>query len=91
MMTLTSAPSGVFTGRNFMTPDVIAYYRITIRGRTAYVELSSGEGMSREVIYGVTVRATGGDRLTPDPSTLCHSRGEATTFIRNLPHWRYAK
>ena len=71
-----SVPKGTFEGKNFMTPKVLSYYKL----RKGYAELSQGEGMKREPIFGVTV--------SPDPeraiSKLCFSRDEALRYIEAL-------
>lgn len=77
-------PAGIFRGRNFMTPEVVGYYRTVYQGRTAYVELSRGRGMAREPLYGVTVRDADGARFEPDPSTCYRFRAEADRAIREL-------
>ena len=84
MLQTIAQPAGVFRGRNFMTPNVLRYYRKTFAGRTAYVELSEGEGMRREPIFGVTVRDAIGERFAPDPSALFGSLREAERYIRDL-------
>jgi len=75
-------PRGTFQGTNFMTPEVKAYYKRTIGGRVAYVELSEGSGFNHEPIYGVTFRRDGGGRLDPDPSKMFKSRTEAERWAR---------
>lgn len=72
-----SPPRGLFQGNNFMTPRVLAYYKL----RKGYAELSEGEGMSRQPIFGVTVR--------PEPkgvrlSKLFQSRAEAERYIAEM-------
>lgn len=47
-----SPPRGLFKGTNFLTPTVLAYYKLG----TGWAELSEGRGMSNQLIYGVTVR-----------------------------------
>lgn len=83
MAPVGSAPQGVFQGRNFMTPDVLAYYSGTVRGVVVYVELSGGRGIENEPIFGVTVRRANGARPEPDPSKLFHSRRRAQEYILN--------
>lgn len=76
----------VFPGRNFMTPAPIDYYVGEWRGRKVYVELSRGEGMSRQPIFGVTVRWDTGlpIRLDQgDPSNLFQSEAAARRYILN--------
>lgn len=69
-------PSGLFEGTNILTPRIKGYYRLA----EGYAELSEGEGMSRQPIFGVTVR--------PDPnprrSKLCHSLKEAEDYIKEM-------
>jgi len=53
MKRLTSKPREfVGFGANFMTPNVLSYWRV---GKLA-VEISQGEGIRREPIFGVTVK-----------------------------------
>lgn len=79
-----SPPRQVFRGNNFMTPTVLAYYRLALGSRrVVYAELSEGRGMHGEPIFGVTVRRPNGDRLTPDPSTMYWSRDDAMQAIRD--------
>lgn len=75
-------PRGIFRGVNFMTPRILAFYRVTVAGRTAYVELSEGEGLDREPIFGVTFRAADGSRLEPDPSGVFASVKNAHLHIQ---------
>lgn len=69
-------PKGVFTGRNFMTRDIVGYYRL----RDGYAELSRGEGLFHQPIFGVTVK--------PDPdytrSQLFQSEDAAMDYIASL-------
>lgn len=37
--------------RNFITPDILGYLRIN----NSIIEISKGEGFSKNIIYGVTV------------------------------------
>lgn len=48
--------SDKFSGTNFMTPEIIGYWSIKDGDVTRHVEISKGEGLSHEPIYGVTVR-----------------------------------
>ncbi len=41
----------VVKGRNFMTPNVLGYYKI----KNGAVELSTGKGFTDNMLYGVTV------------------------------------
>ena len=72
----TEAPKGTFDDKNFMTPDVLGYYKI----RKGYAELSTGTGFKYEPIFGVTVRPDPGHAM----SKLCHSRSEALRYIETL-------
>ena len=71
-----SVPAGTFVDRNFMTPTLLGYYKL----RKGFAELSTGEGLHREPIFGVTV--------SPDPdhamSKLCFSHSEALRYIEGL-------
>ena len=74
-----SKPPGLFSGKNFMTPDVLGYYRL----RKGYAELSEGTGLSRQPIYGVTVQVRDG---VPESaaSQLFQSKQAALDHIRAL-------
>jgi hypothetical protein len=71
-----NVPKGTFPGKNFMTPELVGYYKT----RKGYAELSTGEGFLREPIFGVTVK--------PDPdhalSKVCFTKSEALTYIKAL-------
>lgn len=41
----------VVKGKNFMTPDILGYYKI----KNGAAELSKGEGITGSTMYGVTV------------------------------------
>lgn len=81
-----SAPRGVFPGKNFMTPHIEGYYKL----REGYAELSSGEGMTREPIFGVTVRGLAranddvGRALERERSKMFHSRKAAIDYIKEM-------
>lgn len=76
-------PAGVFRGRNFMTPDVLAFYHGKFRGRYVYVELSSGDFLGT-LYFGVTVRPLAHAKaLDPDPSKVFNSRSDAEQYIDN--------
>lgn len=75
-ISVSDVPKGTFKGSNFMTPHVIAYYKL----RKGYAELSEGTGMSRQPIYGVTVHPDS-DRTR---SKLCHSHSEALEYIGSM-------
>lgn len=64
-------------GRNFMTPDILGFYKL----REGYAELSTGEGMSRQPVYGVTVIP---DEPVNARSKLCQSEQEALDYIRSM-------
>lgn len=80
-------PRGVFNGRNFMTPDYVACYRRQMRGRTVFIEISEGRGMSGQPIYGATFRYADGSMLhgenEKDPSTCFRSKREVIEHARN--------
>jgi hypothetical protein len=61
-------------GKNFMTPNVLKYYRVDHN----VVELSRGIGFDHEEIFGVTVRPNG------DLSKLFRSRSDAEEYIETL-------
>lgn len=67
---------GVFKGLNFMTPNVIMYYKL----RKGYAELSEGTGISRQPIFGVTVEPDT-DRAR---SKMCQSKSEALAYIESM-------
>lgn len=73
-------PRGVFKGTNMMTPTVIGYVKVA-RG---WVEFSKGRGIEDEPIFGVTVRDSNGEQLSPDPSKLLHSYTDAINYIEGL-------
>jgi len=80
MLRAIAAPRGVFKGHNFMTPNIHAHYKL----REGYAELSTGEGIYREPIFGVTVRKHDGTHFSPELSKLFHSKAEALEYIRSL-------
>ena len=67
------------TGNNFMTPTALAYYEID---DDYVVELSKGEGLSRNTLYGVTVWTKKGEHT--DLSRPFSSRSEAMDYIAEL-------
>lgn len=73
-------PKGVFRGSNFMTPDVLGYYKL----RLGYAELSHGRGMSNQPIFGVTVRPDIAFGSQGVRSKMFQSREEALTYIEEL-------
>jgi len=86
-------PSGVFKGKNFMTPDVLGYWRVP----GGYAELSKGAGFERgTTIYGVTCARPDGDDPGLDAyryegvpkdqklSQCFHSKKEAIAYIGEL-------
>lgn len=68
---------GGFKGQNFMTPQILGYYKLAV----GYAELSTGTGFHGDTIYGVTVRPE-----TPDDrrSQVFYSRREALDYIESL-------
>lgn len=85
MLRWCSAPRGVFRGTNFMTPTVLGYYKL--RANFGYAELSSGTGIGREPIFGVTVRDYRGEHVRDgeaDRSQLFHSKSAAIAYIESL-------
>jgi hypothetical protein len=74
-----SPPRGLFRGTNFMTPTVLAYFKL--RHGSGWAELSEGRGMSNQLIYGVTVRP---DTTEPRRSKLFQSRSAAMDYIEEL-------
>lgn len=62
-------------GKNFMTPDIINYYKL--RSGYGYAELSEGEGFHREPIYGVTIRP----EQKPSLSRMFRSKIDAIEYI----------
>lgn len=74
-------PRGVFQGQNFMTPHIIAYYKL----REGYAELSEGDLiLSSGTLYGVTVKTHTGTSFDPDPSKPFTSQREAIAYIESL-------
>jgi hypothetical protein len=69
-----SPPRGLFQGRNFMTPNIVGYYKL----RLGYAELSAGTGITNQAIYGVTCKPDDGR------SKLFQSRAEAMKYIEGL-------
>lgn len=74
-------PRGTFEGQNFMTPTILGNFEVAPE---TWAELSEGRGMRGQPIFGVTVRRSGGARLSPDPSKLCQSKREAEDYILTL-------
>jgi hypothetical protein len=74
MRKLRKRPEGHFDGVNFMTPNIIGYYRL----QDGYAELSEGLGMNRTPIYGVTISPH------RDLSRCFASLAEATKYIGAL-------
>lgn len=86
-MTYPDPPRGIFRGTNFMTPDVIAYFKL--RHGLGWAELTSGTGIEHEPIFGVTVRDYMGEdpgRNTPggNLSKMFFSEREAREYIKSL-------
>jgi len=65
---------------NFMTPTII---RCGFKGIFAY-ELSKGEGISHQPIWGVTVLNKHTERRNHDLSKLFQSLNEAEHYIKKL-------
>jgi hypothetical protein len=65
---------------NFMTPNIVDY------GKRGYhlFEISSGEGLDRKPLYGVTVVTVKGEKCH-DMSTCFSSLKEAYDYARSLP------
>lgn len=78
MLKSCNPPLGLFRGRNFMTPDVLGFYKL--RRELGYAELSEGRGIDHQPIFGVTVKPDTEHKL----SKLCHSRAEALAYIEEL-------
>lgn len=74
----TNAPAGLFIGSNFMTPTILGYVKLRAG---LYAELSQGEGMSRQPIWGVTVRPDDGHKLSKGGY---QSRRDAEDYIEEL-------
>jgi hypothetical protein len=74
-----------YKSKNIMTPTVLSYGKIT--DRIAY-ELSEGEGINRETLYGVTVAIMSHDGESAEDmkenSQVFASRVEADTHIKLL-------
>lgn len=74
----------IFHGEtNFITPDVLSYYTLK---NGLYVELSQGEGITHEKIYGVTVIETNGKDYIKrhDLSKPFHNKKDAIEYIKSL-------
>jgi len=65
---------------NFMTPTVLGYGK---RGDHLF-EISTGQGLRGDPIYGVTVLAVTGERC-PDLSTCVSTYAEARAYAKALP------
>lgn len=72
-----------FRDRNIMTPHILRHYVGKLDGKTCYIELSRGEGISREPIFGVTVTRADWhrDRACKDASKLFESEQDALRYI----------
>lgn len=83
-----------FRGVNFITQDVVGYFRGHLKGRTVHVELSKenppywsqtvGKDPNGGPLWGVTVKRPDGERLDPDPSFCAESREEALARLEEL-------
>lgn len=92
-ITKTTAPNGVFAGKNFMTPSYVCCLKTEINGRTVYIEVSEEnrpyweemvEGKPhREArpMVGLTYRHADGSSLNPDPSTCVRGFEEASEVL----------
>ena len=76
-----SEANRAFPGSNFMTPDVLSR-GVIVPG--VYVEISSGRGLNKELIIGVTFRNSDGTPLEDDPSGLAWSYDEAVDLIKKV-------
>lgn len=72
----STVPHGVFKGHNFVTPDVVGYFKV----RMGYAELSKGTApLSGSKVWGVTVRNGRGQHV-----------GDAQTFdLHSKMHYSY--
>lgn len=68
-------PCGLFAGNNIMTPTILGYYKIA----KGYAELSEGTGISRQSIFGVTIRPG-----EAGESKMFYSRSAAESYIEEL-------
>ena len=88
MKLLSSAPRGVFRGSNFMTPSVIGYAQGTYNGRTIWMELSRGTGISQQPIFGVTFRNCDGSNVEKnykdDPSSVFQTESSAAEYMKQF-------
>ena len=78
---LHKSAADYFTGRNFMTPDV---EKCGFAGDYAY-EISAGTGLSRQLIYGVTIK----DKYTGDDvgkSQVFQSLKDALRYVTSLKY-----
>lgn len=75
-MRTISKPPGLFAGKNFMTPDVINYYKLIV----GYAELSEGTGLNHQPIFGVTVKPD----VANTRSRMFQSKHEALGYIESL-------
>jgi len=73
-------PKGVFKGGNFMTPNVLGFYKL----RVGYAELSEGTGMDHQLIFGVTVRPDKWEEGKQARSKLFQSKAAAMEYIESL-------
>lgn len=76
----------LFKGRNFMTPELIkfGYVEQPKQSNVPLVyELSKGEGFSREIIYGLTVKDLSGKTIN-DLSGCYHSMILIENLIKSL-------
>lgn len=68
----------IVKGKNFMTPNVIGYYKI----KNGAAELSKGEGFTGSMMYGVTVVKD--NEHNHELSQAFSSEWKAKEYINNL-------
>lgn len=68
----------VVKGKNFMTPNVLGYYKI----KNGAAELAKGEGITGNIMYGVTVVQDNEHNHNLSQSFL--SEWKAREYIKNL-------
>lgn len=76
---LNHTPSVMPRDTNFMTPNMLSYWSFQYDGKTLYAELSEGEGIRHEPIFGVTIR--------PDEhklSRMFYDQAEAMRYLAAL-------
>jgi len=73
----STPPKGMFKGANFMTPEILSYHRL---GADTWAELSTGMGINRQPIWGVTVRPEHAHKV----SKLFWSKAQAMRYIKGM-------